>query len=162
MKMKAIKLLSCSLIAASFLFFAPLNKKIIVIDAGHGGNDFGSNRENIFEKDLVLNIAHEIINFNKNNDDYEIIMTRTSDENISLSERTEKINTLNPVAVISLHMNSSPKRESDRHGSEIYTQSSEGSKNLAKTISKNLGECNIEEKNLHILRESKSPAVLVE
>lgn len=160
--MKTLKLFVCSLVTASFLSFTPPGKKIIILDAGHGGNDLGTNRENIFEKDLVLNIAHEIVNFNKDNDDYEIIMTRTVDENISLADRTEKINRLNPVAVISLHMNSTAKPESVRSGHEIFTQSSEGSKNLAKIISKNLGECNIEEKNLHILRESKSPAVLVE
>lgn len=161
-KMKTLKLLGCSLVAASFLSFTSPHKKIIILHAGHGGNDFGANRENIFEKNVVLNIAHEIVDFNKNNDVYEIIMTRTTDENLSLADRTSKINSLHPAAVISLHMNSTAKPESLRSGHEIFTQSSEESKKLAKIISKNLGECSIEEKNLHILRESKSPAVLVE
>lgn len=160
--MKALKLFGFSLIAASFLSFTPINKKLIVLDAGHGGNDFGAQRENVLEKDIVLNIAHEIENFNKNNDEYEIVMTRNSDEYITLSGRTEKINELHPAAVISLHMNSSSKPESERSGHEIYTQATEESKNLAKVISGTLGDCSITEKNLHILRESKSPAVLVE
>lgn len=160
--MKALKLFGFSLIAASFLSFTPINKKLIVLDAGHGGNDFGAQRENVLEKDIVLNIAHEIENFNKNNDEYEIVMTRNSDEYITLSGRTEKINELHPAAVISLHMNSSSKPESERSGHEIYTQATEESKNLAKVISGTLGDCSIREMNLHILRESKSPAVLVE
>ena len=160
--MKALKLFGFSLIAASFLSFTPINKKVIVLDAGHGGNDFGAQRENVLEKDIVLNIAHEIENFNKNNDEYEIVMTRNGDEYVTLSGRTEKINELHPTAVISLHMNNSAKVESERSGHEIYTQASEESKNLAKVISGTLGDCSITEKNLHILRESKSPAVLVE
>ena len=160
--MKALKLFGFSLIAASFLSFTPVNKKVIVLDAGHGGNDFGAQRENILEKDIVLNIAHEIENFNKNNDEYEIVMTRNGDEYIALSGRTEKINELHPAAVVSLHVNNSSKIESERSGHEIYTQATEESKNLAKVISGTLGDCSIREMNLHILRESKSPAVLVE
>jgi N-acetylmuramoyl-L-alanine amidase len=160
--MKALKLFGFSLIAASFLSFTPINKKVIVLDAGHGGNDFGAQRENILEKDIVLNIANEIKNFNTNNNDYEIVMTRNGDEYVTLSGRTEKINELHPTAVISLHMNNSAKVESERSGHEIYTQASEESKNLAKVISGTLGDCSIREMNLHILRESKSPAVLVE
>jgi len=160
--MKALKLFGCSLIAASFLSFTSLNKKVIVIDAGHGGADFGAQHSGLSEKEIVLNVAQEIQKFNQNSSEYEIILTRDSDISSTLRERTDKINSMNPTAVISLHLNSSPKLESDTEGHEIYTQSSEGSKNLAKIISKNLGECKIEEKNLYILKESKSPAVLVE
>ncbi len=162
MKMKAFKLLGLGVIAASFLSFTPLNKKIIVLDAGHGGDDFGTQRENVYEKDIALKVAQEIEKLNQTNDTYEIILTRNTDENVPLSSRTEKINQLNPVAVISLHVNSSAKPESVRSGHEIYTQSTEESKKLAKAISSKLGDCPIEEKNLHILRNSKSPAVLVE
>ncbi|KQS91360.1 N-acetylmuramoyl-L-alanine amidase [Chryseobacterium sp. Leaf394] len=160
--MKTLKLFGCALFAASFLSFTPLNKKIIVIDAGHGGDDFGAQHSGFTEKEIVMNIAREIKSHNSNDSEYEIVLTRDSDTNSPLSIRTEIINSMNPVAVISLHVNSSPKPESDKQGPEIYTQSSEGSKKLAKIISKNLGECRIEEKNLHILRESNSPAVLVE
>lgn len=160
--MKAFKLLGLGVIAASFLSFTPLNKKIIILDAGHGGDDFGTQRENVYEKDIALKVVQEIEKLNQNNDTYEIILTRNTDENVPLSSRTEKINQLNPVAVISLHMNSSAKPESVRSGHEIYTQPTEESKKLAKAISSKFGDCPIEEKNLHILRNSKSPAVLVE
>ena len=160
--MNTFKLLGSSLVVASFLSFTPINKKIIIIDAGHGGEDFGAKHSGISEKDIVLDIAQEISNFNKNNSEYEIVLTRNDDTQSSLQDRTEKINSFHPTAVISLHMNSSPKPESEKSGHEIYTQSTEDSKKLAKVISSNLGECTIAEKNLHILRESKSPTVLVE
>jgi N-acetylmuramoyl-L-alanine amidase len=40
--MKGTTLLALSIFSTVFLSFTPLNKKYIVIDAGHGGNDFGA------------------------------------------------------------------------------------------------------------------------
>lgn len=58
--MKALKLLVVSFASAALLSFSTETKKIIVIDAGHGGNDFGANVNGISEKDMVLNIAQQI------------------------------------------------------------------------------------------------------
>ena len=159
--MKAFKLLVLSLASTAILSFSPTNKKIIVIDAGHGGNDMGATYNEISEKEIVLGVASQIKKLNKS-DDYEIILTRDSDQYAGLSDRTAMINKLNPEMVISLHINRTPGSETDKKGHEIFTQNSDASKALAEKISKKLGSCKIEEKNLHILRESKSPAVLVE
>lgn len=159
--MKAFKLLVLSLASTAILSFSPTNKKIIVIDAGHGGNDMGATYNEVSEKQIVLGVASQIKNLNKS-EDYEIILTRDSDQYAGLSDRTAMINKLNPEMVISLHINRTPGSETDKKGHEIYTQNSDASKALAEKISKKLGSCKIEEKNLHILRESKSPAVLVE
>ncbi|SEM13037.1 N-acetylmuramoyl-L-alanine amidase [Chryseobacterium taichungense] len=161
--MKGIKLLAISVFSAAFLSFTPENKKIIIIDAGHGGNDMGANRDGIYEKDVVLNIAKEIREFNNVQDKYEVILTRDNDTYLQLADRSTLINKLNPEIVVSLHMNSSPHQESVRFGKEVYTQSTEASKKLAQQISQKLNPCEISgEKNLHILRESKAPTVLVE
>ncbi|WP_312900303.1 N-acetylmuramoyl-L-alanine amidase family protein [Chryseobacterium taichungense] len=161
--MKGIKLLAISVFSAAFLSFTPENKKIIIIDAGHGGNDMGANRDGIYEKDVVLNIAKEIREFNNVQDKYEVILTRDNDTYFQLADRSALINKLNPEIVVSLHMNSSPHQESVRFGKEVYTQSTEASKKLAQQISQKLNPCEIAgEKNLHILRESKAPTVLVE
>lgn len=159
--MKAFKLLVLSLASTAILSFTPTNKKIIVIDAGHGGNDMGVTYNEASEKQIVLGVASKIKNLNKS-DDYEIILTRDSDQYAGLSDRTAMINKLNPEMVISLHINRTPGSETDKKGHEIFTQNSDASKAFAEKISKKLGSCKIEEKNLHILRESKSPAVLVE
>lgn len=159
--MKTLKLLVLTFASAAIVSFSPTNKKIIVIDAGHGGNDMGTTFNDASEKQIVLNIASKIKKFNQSQD-YEIVLTRDSDNNTSLSERTDMINKLNPEMVISLHINKSPAKESTRKGHEIFIQNSEASRSLAEKIAKKLGECNIQEQNLHILRVSKAPAVLVE
>ena len=160
--MKGTKLFILSVFSTAFLSFTPVDKKLIIVDAGHGGNDMGANRKGIYEKDIVLNIGKEIQKFNNSQDQYEVILTRDNDTYSQLSDRTALINKLNPEMVISLHVNSSPKSESTEQGAEIYTQNTESSKKLAAQISKKFITNRIEEKNLHILRESKSPTVLME
>ncbi|MCQ4138535.1 N-acetylmuramoyl-L-alanine amidase [Chryseobacterium sp. EO14] len=160
--MKGTKLLVISVFSTAFLSFTPVDKKLIIVDAGHGGNDMGANRYGIYEKDIVLNIGKEIQKFNNSQDQYEVILTRDNDTYSQLSDRTTLINKLSPEMVISLHVNSSPKSESTEQGTELYTQNTEGSKKLADRISKKFNTLKIEEKNLHILRESKAPTVLME
>lgn len=160
--MKGTKLFILSVFSTAFLSFTPVDKKLIIVDAGHGGNDMGANRYGIYEKDIVLNIGKEIQKFNNSQDQYEVILTRSNDTYSQLSYRTALINKLNPEMVISLHVNSSPKSESTEQGAELYTQNTEGSKKLADRISKKFNTLKIEEKNLHILRESKAPTVLME
>ncbi|MCS3871179.1 N-acetylmuramoyl-L-alanine amidase [Chryseobacterium ginsenosidimutans] len=161
--MKGTKLFALAVFSAAFLSFTPVNKKYIVIDAGHGGNDMGATRNGISEKEVVLNIAKQIQETGKSLENYEVILTRDSDAYSQLKDRTDMINKLNPEMVISLHLNSSPHPESVKQGQEIYTQNSEASKKLAEKISQKFDPSQIEgEKNLHILRESKAPTVVVE
>ncbi|MDW9380217.1 N-acetylmuramoyl-L-alanine amidase [Chryseobacterium sp. JV558] len=160
--MKGITLLALSIFSTAFLSFTPINKKYIVIDAGHGGNDFGATHGEIREKNISLSVAKEIQKINESQDQYEIILTRDSDTYPSLSERTDQINKLNPEMVISLHVNTSPEQERADNAFEVYTQNSDVSKELAGKIYKKFNARKISESNLHILRETKAPAVLVE
>lgn len=160
--MKGITLLALSIFSTAFLSFTPLSKKYIVIDAGHGGNDLGAVYGHFSEKDISLSIAKEIQKINESQDKYEVVLTRNSDNGPSLSERTAQINYLNPEMVISLHVNRSPQEETSHHGFEVFIQNSESSKKLAEKISQKFNVQKIEERNLHILRETKAPAVLVE
>ncbi|WP_426479785.1 N-acetylmuramoyl-L-alanine amidase family protein [Chryseobacterium sp. CBSDS_008] len=160
--MKGSTLLALSIFSTAFLSFTPINKKYIVIDAGHGGNDFGAIHGEILEKNIALSIAKEIRKINESKDKYEIILTRDADSSPSLSERTDQINRLNPEMVISLHVNSSPQKERSDNGFEVYVQNSDFSKELAGKIYKKFNARKISESNLYILRETHSPAVLVE
>jgi len=160
--MKALKLLAVSFASAAMLSFSTETKKIIVIDAGHGGNDFGATMNGVSEKDMVLNIARQIKKASDKDGTYEVILTRSEDTSTTLTERTEQINKLNPEMVISLHINRTPEANTNKSGHEIFMQKTSESKSLAEKSSKKLGECSIKEENLHILRNSKSPAVLVE
>ncbi|WP_454047267.1 N-acetylmuramoyl-L-alanine amidase family protein [Chryseobacterium sp. Marseille-Q8038] len=160
--MKGITLLALSIFSTAFLSFTPINKKYIVIDAGHGGNDFGATHGEILEKNISLGVAKEIQKINESQDKYEVILTRDSDSAPTLAERTDMINKLNPEMVISLHVNSSPQKERSDNGFEVYVQNSDVSKELAGKIYKKFNARKIEERNLHMLRETKAAAVLVE
>ncbi|MEJ5050235.1 N-acetylmuramoyl-L-alanine amidase [Chryseobacterium culicis] len=160
--MKGITLLALSIFSTAFLSFTPINKKYIVIDAGHGGNDFGAIHGEILEKNISLSVAKEIQKVNESQDKYEVILTRDSDSAPTLAERTDMINKLNPEMVISLHVNSSPQTERSDNGFEVYVQNSDVSKELAGKIYKKFNTRKIEERNLHMLRETKAAAVLVE
>lgn len=160
--MKAISLLILSLLTSILFSFSPESKKYIVIDARHGGEDTGVSFEGVNEKDIVLNIAQQIKKASDIKGKYEIILTRDRDINSTLSERTGKINRLNPEMVISLHVNRTAQPQSERAGHEIFIQKNQSSRVLAEKLQKKLGDCPIKEENLYILRESKSPALVLE
>lgn len=101
-------------------------KKVIVIDPGHGGKDSGAIGVNdIQEKDVVLNIAKEILRLNKTILDYafEIYLTRYKDTLISLSDRTRLAKQLNADVFVSLHCNHA--KNSNAKGIEVYVHNSD-------------------------------------
>ncbi|MGO3689001.1 MAG: N-acetylmuramoyl-L-alanine amidase family protein [Psychroflexus halocasei] len=69
----------------------PATQKQIVIDVGHGGKDSGAIGINgIKEKDVVLNIALEVLRLNKKSKtSLNIFLTQYNDTLISLSDRTK-------------------------------------------------------------------------
>ena len=148
-------------------FNSQSGKKIIVIDAGHGGVDNGVVVDGVYEKDVVLDIAKLIKTLNKNKN-IEIILLRDNDETLSLEERVKRINSFKPNMVISLHMNMKPK--SDASGTEIYVykegeyykDSKMFAESLLESIPKNLKKGNVKDANFFILKNSECPAVLVE
>jgi N-acetylmuramoyl-L-alanine amidase len=79
------------LLKMCFIFGQPGTlKKILVIDVGHGGKDAGAIGINgIMEKDVVLQLANEILKLNEGQNNLEIYLTRYSDSLISLSDRTK-------------------------------------------------------------------------
>lgn len=100
-------------------------QKRIVIDVGHGGKDSGAIGVNgIKEKDVVLDIALEILRLNeKSNTPMDIYLTRYSDTLISLSDRTKLAKALNADVFISLHCNHS--HNPNARGIEVYVGKTE-------------------------------------
>lgn len=154
---KVFKLLSLLSLVILFSFTTTKDKKIIIIDAGHGGKDLGANRNGVSEKDVVLDIAKRIKALNKNQE-VEIILTRDSDELLSLSDRSDLGNKIKPAMVLSLHVNNSTN--ADQSGNEIYTKTAH--LDLAKKLASKFGDCKISERDLHLLRNSESPTMLLE
>jgi N-acetylmuramoyl-L-alanine amidase len=98
-------------------------QKRIVIDVGHGGKDSGAIGINgIQEKDIVLDIALEILKLNENSEmPLDIYLTRYSDTLISLTDRSKLSKALEADIFISLHCNHS--NNPNARGVEVYVSS---------------------------------------
>ncbi|MBF0504767.1 MAG: N-acetylmuramoyl-L-alanine amidase [Candidatus Omnitrophica bacterium] len=77
----------------------------IVIDAGHGGKDHGTIGFGMNEKDLVLDIAKRIRGL-LDGTGIKVILTRDTDEFISLAGRTEVAARCGADLFVSIHVNS--------------------------------------------------------
>lgn len=143
-------------------------QKVIVIDAGHGGKDPGAKIDEELESKIVESIAKKIKALN-GSEDLKIILLREDDSFVSLSDRVNKINQINPDLLISLHLNASknPNEKgvnafiSSQNG--FYDKSLEKANQLIENISNNnLTKGGVKNANLYIIKNSKCPAVLLE
>ena len=78
----------------------------VVVDAGHGGKDGGASRDGVQEKDLNLAIALRLRDALTARG-VDVVMTRTTDEFLTLQRITEISNAQAPDAFVSVHHNSS-------------------------------------------------------
>ncbi len=77
-------------------------KKTIVIDPGHGGRDKGGRGpEGTFEKKVTLALARMIASELEN--DYRVVLTRTGDYQLNITERTSAANHSKADLFISIH-----------------------------------------------------------
>ncbi len=96
----------------------PLEVRTVVVDAGHGGKDGGTQLPSygLLEKDITWDIATRLRALLEN--EFDVIMTRTSDETVPLRERTEIANAAEADLFVSIHVNWLPDREA--RGFETY------------------------------------------
>ena len=87
---------------------APYRDLVVVIDAGHGGNDDGAvnQTETRFEKDDNLRLALAVEERLNTHPHVQVIMTRETDVFVELQERCDIANNANADFFISLHRNS--------------------------------------------------------
>lgn len=84
--------------------------KTVVIDAGHGGKDPGTNGLQFKEKDIALAVALKLEELFKTHlPDVKVIMTRTKDEFVELEERAQIANKNKADIFISIHCNAAGK-----------------------------------------------------
>lgn len=157
-------------------FFMPLAKKIILIDAGHGGWDPGKvAKNNICEKDINLSIAKKLKEYLEQNGAF-VLMTRVEDKALAekkikdmlvrkkICEENENIDMM-----ISVHQNSFPKK--NVHGAQVfyYKNSNEGKKladciqaQLKNNLDKNNNRAAKINSSYFILKKIIKPSVIVE
>lgn len=155
--------------AVLFLILAALGAqagpfRTVVIDAGHGGHDKGGHFGKVYEKHLALDTAMRLENYLKASG-YRTVMTRRSDQFISLSQRCRIGNRYSNSIFVSIHYNYTWKR--DVSGLETFYYSSR-SKSLANYIHTGMHKRvraynrGVKFARYYVIRNSKNPSVLVE
>jgi N-acetylmuramoyl-L-alanine amidase len=79
----------------------------IVIDAGHGGHDPGASAFGISESELVLDVTLRLEHLLLQQDGIEVVLTRRTNEYVSLDDRTEIANRESADLFLSVHANAS-------------------------------------------------------
>lgn len=152
-----------------------LQKELIVIDAGHGGEDEGTRSlipPKYQEKSLNLATSLFLKEFLEKFG-YVVKMTRTDDTFIALSDRSSMANKWASKLFVSVHYNAAESELAE--GVEVYYYQSDENKQRS-TISKKLAESvlaeilqktgaksrGVKHGNLSVIRETVMPAILVE
>ncbi len=103
---------------ASLLFKLPSGSGGVVIDPGHGGEDYGAKGvAGLLEKDVTLAVAFELEKLLKERG-IRVTLTRRDDSFVPLASRTKFANEQEADLFVSLHVNASPKGKLS--GLEVY------------------------------------------
>lgn len=164
-------------------FIAPM-KNTIVIDAGHGGIDGGTNQGELLEKDVNLDIALKLAAIMKVKG-YQVVMTRESDIALDdqnqfstsrhkrdLSARVNIINSSKALLFISIHVNCNLQKPAADGALVFYNDHVQGSETLASCIQTSLNGILVHDQkrtahdpqhgDYYILNHSQISGVLVE
>jgi N-acetylmuramoyl-L-alanine amidase len=121
----------------------------IVIDPGHGGQDFGTSSPNgLHEKEVVLDVSKRLAVLLRESLGAEVILTRGEDSFVSLEQRTQMANEKKADLFISVHANSSPARSAS--GIETFYLNFAGSSGAMEVASR---ENAAARKNVHELND---------
>lgn len=115
-----------------------INRKIIAIDAGHGGQDQGASAqiiagspERLAEKDVTFTLAKRVVAKLSEIDILDPHLVRSQDEFIALNQRTRFANGLMADAFISIHINSAQSTSANGFESYIFTSDGENSESFS-------------------------------
>lgn len=101
-----------------FQSYADEKEIVIVIDPGHGGDNYGANYEGFLEKNITLKVANAMYEHLSKFDGVEVHMTRYKDKGISLKKRATIASNLEADMVVSLHFNASDSHM--KYGTECW------------------------------------------
>jgi N-acetylmuramoyl-L-alanine amidase len=93
--------------------------KTICLDPGHGGKDSGNRVGWHYEKNYTLPLALELRQ-QLQKAGFNVIMTRTTDKYVTLSDRSALANRHNADLFVSLHFNATPTGRNEAKGPETY------------------------------------------
>ena len=109
-----ILLFLCSSVYAS--------KVVIAVDAGHGGKDSGAIGQNqLYEKNVTISIAKKLTNLLNKDPNFKGVLTRRTDNFISVHERSDIARKSKANLLISIHADAAPNRNAT--GASIWVLS---------------------------------------
>lgn len=142
---------------------------VIIIDAGHGGEDNGCGFDNIMEKDINLEIA-KLVKQKLKDLGYPVEMAREDDTYIAKEDRVEEANKNNALIYVSIHQNSCP--DSNVKGIETWYDGEDTTRDsvrLAKLIHQETVKSTqaverdmISDNSLCVVDKTQMPACLIE
>ena len=141
---------------------------VVVLDAGHGGDDPGAAVGETYEKDINLGVALLVYDQLKEQENIIVKMTRTEDEFVSLSDRATYANDEKADLFISIHANALENDESFSGIFSFYHHQKRSSKKPAEMIQNSVSDATgainrgVRSEDYAVLRETKMPAVLIE
>ncbi len=149
---------------------------IVVLDAGHGGNDPGASGGGYDESDITLEIIYNKAKeyFDSADSNVKAYWTRIDDTFITLSNRAAYASQIGADMFVSLHMNSS--NSSSAKGTEVYystvnknvMDNGMNSKKLAGICLDNIVSAlkttnrGVKSANYYVIKNNSVPAVLIE
>ena len=136
----------------------------VVLDAGHGGSDYGAIREGINEKDITLDVTQRVASILKSKG-YKVALTRKDDTFVSLQDRVTFSENETPEIFVSIHVNSAVATEPKGIETHYYH---DYSVQLAKVVHSHLAK-DIDTKDrglfkskFYVINHTTVPAILVE
>lgn len=167
--------LAAWLVVAASVTDTPGAKRIVVLDAGHGGSDPGAIGATLQEKEVNLKITQKVGELLKQKG-ITVFFTRTNDSFVELEERANIANSLNASLFVSIHNNASNISAASGIETYFYAPNSnpdlyaqrDARSELANAIQTELvyqlqrQNRGVKEANLSVLRNTQMPSALVE
>jgi N-acetylmuramoyl-L-alanine amidase len=113
-------LISCGIAG----YAAETKEFVVVLDAGHGGKDYGAIGSLTNEKTINLAVARRVRDYLKSTKGVRTILTRDKDVFLTLQQRADVANRAHGNLFVSIHVNSVDKNSKNRttaSGASVYT-----------------------------------------
>ncbi len=141
------------------------NETVVVLDAGHGGNDPGAVRGDVQEKEVTMRIIAKLKKVLESKG-ARIVLTRSDDTFVSLEDRVKITNAVGPNLFLSVHINSL-ESTSNVYGIETYFQT-DRSRPLADRVHGSLvgglgaPDRSVRKARFYVINHTPVPAILAE
>ena len=166
---------------ANLLSNEQIKDKLVVIDPGHGGDDFGGTYPfdetdasliQVKEKDLNLDISLKLYEMLKKSG-IKVEMTRMDDRTLTLDDRINMANSDHAALVLSIHNNMSPNEATNGTSTSFYSAQDQRNSvltngRLAELLQNELvkqlhtTDLGVKEVNTRVLKETSAPSAMVD